>query len=122
MPQSEQEAIDEKVHALLLKEETHPTAEKLLVLWTTNYRFTSDQLSASLRSLLLVALVFTLLATANVSEPSLFGLKFGRPDPPLLLSYLVAGFLFYRVITLFTFSQVIESAIRAVYYRLYENW
>ena len=95
---------------------------ELIKLWRENYRFTAEQLSKALQRFLLLALGFTLLSTARLSEVSVFGLKFQGLDAPLALSYLVSGFLFYRVLSLFSLSQLLESVLSYSYERTHPAW
>lgn len=95
---------------------------ELMKLWRDNYRATADLTGKTLQRFLLLALLFTLLATARLTEVSVFGLKFKELDVPLGLAYVACGFLFYRVLSLFSFSQLLETALDYSYQRVFSPW
>jgi hypothetical protein len=111
-----------RVSGLLRDPTNSEQAIELAKLWRENYRFTAELSSKALQRLLFLALLFTLLSTASLAESTVFGLKFQRVDAPLALCYLASGFLFYRVLSLFSFSQLLESVLRYYYERAYPAW
>lgn len=120
--ESKRKTIEKTVRELVLEDGNRAVAEKLLAAWIDNYRFTSEALGRSTRNLLLLILLFTMLATASLSDTTIFGMEFDHPGVPMVLSYLVAGFMLYRVVGLFVFSQMVEEAIRECYYQFYTSW
>lgn len=117
-----QASIESKVQSLFEAGDQRPIAEKLLGIWIESHRLASSLVASNMRAMLLLILVFTMLASATASELTVFGLTFKSVSAPLALSYSVAAFLFYRVASLFAFSQMTESAMRAAYFHLYADW
>jgi len=97
-------------------------AEDILKLWRENCRSSYDAVSKTSTAVIFLALVFTLLSTASLSEVSVFGLKFKQVDVPLLILHVSCSFLFYRAVTTYAFAQLVGEAIREADYQLYKSW
>ena len=116
-----QRSIEQTIRGILEQNKDDAVILKdMLPLWQESYKASSEETEKNLLRFLFFFFLFAMIDSAQLSKISVFGVDFQTAGIPMLVTYVTCVLLYYRCMSLFFFSQIVEEAIREANYQFFK--